>query len=487
MANLSQRWAQLSKRAGRRTRRYIPARIESLEPRVLLHGAGLDVDTVVSIEIDGVVNTVPAGVGQVSTGNLDVYTDDVTGTLRYSSGNANNTTLADFFANWDQSIVDSLGPIAGDPFHETRCQLIGAQLGVVVDGQSVSSNFDSILLSGIAHIDIVAATGSPRSQTTTSGGLFAAVTTGSFDDPGVLGIRTDLRTDAPAITNTHVNGTVDYTFDPASPPTYGNHHPFDPFDVDVNSGATPRVSGIYSVEQPAEDLIHNLEHGHVWISYNPALISNADLADLEQLLRDGIGNANGQGAGVILAPRAANSHAIELASWGRLFEMHRYNEAVVRAFIETNRGHAPEGFIPTPLDQGTTPVTFTDSATLMQDTGPIDANAPTAFTTTASGLSYRVLRDAAGAMPIESDSVTVDYRGWLDDGTIFDESYARFAPSTFALTGVIDGWTEGLQLVGVGGMIELWIPPDLGYGAAGQGNIPPNATLHFIIELISIN
>lgn len=80
------------------------------------------------------------------------------------------------------------------------------------------------------------------------------------------------------------------------------------------------------------------------------------------------------------------------------------------------------------------------------------------------------------------------YRGWLDNGREFDSSYDR-DPSSFALTGVITGWTEGIQLVGTGGMIELWIPSVLGYGAVGSvsGGIPADAALHFVVELKSID
>lgn len=122
-------------------------------------------------------------------------------------------------------------------------------------------------------------------------------------------------------------------------------------------------------------------------------------------------------------------------------------------------------------------------------TGPtvIDPDAPTEFTTTESGLKYRILRKSSGPKPNANNRVTVDYSGWLDNETIFDSSYARRQPATFGLTGVIDGWTEGLQLVGVGGMIELEIPPEIGYGEAGSPpDIPPNATLHFKVELHEI-
>jgi FKBP-type peptidyl-prolyl cis-trans isomerase len=107
--------------------------------------------------------------------------------------------------------------------------------------------------------------------------------------------------------------------------------------------------------------------------------------------------------------------------------------------------------------------------------------------TTASGLQYRVITEGTGAKPTASDTVTVNYRGVLADGTEFDSTYRRNQPATFAVSGVIDGWTEGLQLMSVGSKYIFIIPPDLGYGEAGsQGVIPPNATLIFEVELLSI-
>ena len=119
--------------------------------------------------------------------------------------------------------------------------------------------------------------------------------------------------------------------------------------------------------------------------------------------------------------------------------------------------------------------------------GAVDADAPREFTTTRSGLKYRILRKSNGQRPRATDRVTVHYRGWLDNNQEFDSSYKRDAPATFGLNQVISGWTEGLQLIGEGGMIELEIPAALGYGARGAGNaIPPNATLHFLVELIDV-
>jgi|GEM_PF-2721388 len=111
------------------------------------------------------------------------------------------------------------------------------------------------------------------------------------------------------------------------------------------------------------------------------------------------------------------------------------------------------------------------------------------FTRSASGLKYRMVREGTGATPGPRDGVLVHYRGWLDDGHEFDSTYARrMMPSGFRVDGVIPGWTEGLQLMKQGGMIELEVPPELGYGEYGSPpDIPPNATLHFEIELLEVH
>ena len=107
---------------------------------------------------------------------------------------------------------------------------------------------------------------------------------------------------------------------------------------------------------------------------------------------------------------------------------------------------------------------------------------------TESGLLYRI--DRAGdenAKPKAEDVVKVDYEGKLWDGFVFDSSYKRGEPIEFPLNRVIKGWTEGMQLVGKGGQITLWIPAELGYGAHGAGgNIGPNEALEFKVELHDI-
>ena len=107
--------------------------------------------------------------------------------------------------------------------------------------------------------------------------------------------------------------------------------------------------------------------------------------------------------------------------------------------------------------------------------------------TLPSGLQYKIIKAGTGAFPKAADTVTVNYKGTLVDGTEFDSSYKRGEPVTFPVGGVIPGWTEALQKMKVGSKWQLFIPASLGYGDKGAGNvIGPNATLIFEVELISI-
>ncbi len=106
---------------------------------------------------------------------------------------------------------------------------------------------------------------------------------------------------------------------------------------------------------------------------------------------------------------------------------------------------------------------------------------------TPSGLQVEILRQGDGKSPKATDKVRVHYTGKLIDGKVFDSSVERGQPIDFPLNQVIAGWTEGLQLLKVGGKAILTIPPELGYGSAGAGNvIPPNATLVFEVELLDV-
>ncbi len=107
--------------------------------------------------------------------------------------------------------------------------------------------------------------------------------------------------------------------------------------------------------------------------------------------------------------------------------------------------------------------------------------------TLPSGLQYKILKEGDGPKPTATDSVVCNYRGTLINGTEFDSSYKRGQPATFPVNGVIKGWTEALQLMPTGSKWQLFIPPDLAYGARGAGpDIGPDATLIFEVELLSI-
>ncbi len=107
--------------------------------------------------------------------------------------------------------------------------------------------------------------------------------------------------------------------------------------------------------------------------------------------------------------------------------------------------------------------------------------------TTGSGLVYESLKEGSGDSPKATDTVKVHYRGTLADGKEFDSSYKRGEPTEFPLNRVIACWTEGVQRMKPGGKARLTCPPAIAYGARGAGGvIPPNATLTFEIELLSV-
>jgi FKBP-type peptidyl-prolyl cis-trans isomerase len=103
-----------------------------------------------------------------------------------------------------------------------------------------------------------------------------------------------------------------------------------------------------------------------------------------------------------------------------------------------------------------------------------------------SGLQYKILTAGTGKKPAASDTVVCQYRGTFINGNEFDSSYKRNQPATFPVNQVIKGWTEALQLMPVGSKWQLFIPPELAYGESGRATIPPNSTLIFEVELLSI-
>lgn len=106
--------------------------------------------------------------------------------------------------------------------------------------------------------------------------------------------------------------------------------------------------------------------------------------------------------------------------------------------------------------------------------------------TTASGLQYEVITQGTGPKPALQDTVVCNYKGTFINGTEFDNSYKRGEPAEFPLTNVIRGWTEVLQLMPVGSKYKVYVPYQLGYGAADYNGIPGGSLLIFDIELLSV-
>lgn len=108
-------------------------------------------------------------------------------------------------------------------------------------------------------------------------------------------------------------------------------------------------------------------------------------------------------------------------------------------------------------------------------------------TALASGLQYEVITAGTGPKPTRNSTVRTHYHGTLINGEVFDSSYQRGEPAEFSVGGVIAGWTEALQLMGVGSKWRLFIPSNLAYGERGAGGkIGPNSTLVFDVELLAI-
>jgi FKBP-type peptidyl-prolyl cis-trans isomerase FkpA len=133
--------------------------------------------------------------------------------------------------------------------------------------------------------------------------------------------------------------------------------------------------------------------------------------------------------------------------------------------------------------------TLSLAAQAQTDPALVRAAAEPGAVTTDSGLIYRVLKEGTGPSPVASDVVRVHYRGTFPNGKEFDSSYTRGQPASFALNGVIKCWTEGVQRMKVGGKARLTCPAAIAYGERGTpgGPIPPNATLHFEVELLAIS
>ena len=124
----------------------------------------------------------------------------------------------------------------------------------------------------------------------------------------------------------------------------------------------------------------------------------------------------------------------------------------------------------------------------MWDPLRIDADAPTEFSTTKSGLKYKVLRRGSGNFPLDGDKVWTHFKLSLTDGTVIDNSYRMGFAGEFEVGDKNHpvGFYEGMKLIAEGGMIELVISPELGYGDTSMGAIPGGSTIIYQIELINI-
>lgn len=216
-------------------------------------------------------------------------------------------------------------------------------------------------------------------------------------------------------------------------------------------------------------------------------------------LDDIIVSAGRGGGGVteVYVGRAAAAGRAELLGRFAAFEgLARPNAPVFTVPVDTDGNGRIDQFLSTQGDAGGSAGIARSSnvgirsSTFTSIAGPLRiASARTFFreVTTASGLKYRDIVLGSGPTPTTGKVLTVNYIGRLTDGTVFDSSFSRGRPFEFTLGvgQVIQGWDEGLASMRAGGWRRLVIPPELGYGSAGQGNIPPNATLIFDVELIS--
>lgn len=140
---------------------------------------------------------------------------------------------------------------------------------------------------------------------------------------------------------------------------------------------------------------------------------------------------------------------------------------------------APEPVSPT--------VNPSDPGAIQSATNNAAAPSGNGYTTTYSGLQYKVLREGTGKRPGTYNKVKVHYHGTLLNGTVFDSSIQRGQPIVFGVTQVIPGWTEGLQLMKEGAKYAFIIPPHIAYGQRGAPpKIGPNETLKFDVELIEV-
>ena len=163
--------------------------------------------------------------------------------------------------------------------------------------------------------------------------------------------------------------------------------------------------------------------------------------------------------------------------------MHRIAVALLLAVIACSGGEESSPAAPSPTPEGATPTPVPTPAATPEAAAPAGEAVVGQAITLPSGvqITHRVI--GTGASPSATDRVTVHYEGSFTDGKVFDSGDA-----TFPLNGVIDCWTEGVQMIKVGGKAQLVCPPNTAYGPGGKPpTIPPNSTLQFEVDLQAVN
>jgi hypothetical protein len=314
--------------------------------------AGYDLTVVQQIRVDG------------SSGNDQIIVDaNLTVPCQLLGGKGNDTITA---GSGDDTVDGGVGndSIRGGPGNDwllggtKNDVLFGEDGDDVINGGTGNDAFDGgagddmlqsdlrrETVTGGADSDVFAPLGKSGSRTDFNSSedldAGALVTTGAFTDSSLLGTRTDLLPSAPDVNDRHHTiGSVDYAaLGFTNPPTYGPHHAR--FSSKKDRGAPVQPTGVYITEIDDADIVHNLEHGHVWLSYDPALLSASDVGKLQAL----VATFGGSRHGILLTPRTANVDAVAAVSWAHLMTFSGLDLDAIAQFIITNRGHGPEGFI----------------------------------------------------------------------------------------------------------------------------------------------